>query len=102
MQEYHKLVRDNIPDIITESGRSCRVRRAGNDETFSLLLDKIIEETGELRTKPCREELADILEAAYAIAEKKGWSLEEIEKLRIEKQKKRGGYKDNVVLLYTE
>ena len=54
------------------------------------------------RTKPCIEELADIIEVIHAIAEKKGWPLESIEKFRIEKRASRGAYQENIVLLYTD
>jgi predicted house-cleaning noncanonical NTP pyrophosphatase (MazG superfamily) len=65
MPVYNKIVRDRIPEII---------ERDGADE-FIL--------------KPSKEELADLAEVLYAIAEKHGWNWPEIEKVREEKKLKR-------------
>ncbi len=102
MKEHHRLVRDRVPDLIYESGKSFTIRHADNDETFSLLLDRIVEHTEDLRINPRREDLADILEAIYSAAEKKGWTLQELENVRAEKRAARGAFQENVVLLYTD
>ena len=44
MKRYDKLVRDRIPQIIREDGRSCRTRTLGQEEYLSRLEDKLREE----------------------------------------------------------
>ncbi|MNN85071.1 hypothetical protein D3C81_2023140 [compost metagenome] len=49
--------------------------------------------------KDALEELADMLEVIRALAEGHGSSPEELEKIRVGKAEKRGGFKDRVYLI---
>ena len=60
MKRYDKLVRDRIPQIIREDGRSCRTRTRGQEEYLSLLEDKLREELDEYLQSGSMEELADL------------------------------------------
>ena len=42
--------------------------------------------------------LKDMLEVMYAIAEARGFSIAELEHVRVEKADKRGGFKDRIFL----
>ena len=85
---HKKLVRDNIPSIIAAEGKTVKYRSLTDDQEFSNeLLEKIGEETHELyyalvdfftaKTKnnvdednaAVKEELADLFEVLYTIAE---------------------------------
>ena len=48
------------------------------------------------------EELADILEVVYAIAQAKGVSIEELEAIRAKKAEERGAFKDRILLKWVE
>lgn len=50
IKDYNKLVRDNIPKIIEENGSKANTHQVKDrEELITLLLDKVIEETNELR-----------------------------------------------------
>ena len=95
---YNKLVRDNIPNIIEAKGKTPIVHTALKGEYLDKLYEKITEELNEFISKPSREEIADILEVVYSICSTYGYNLDEIEKIRREKQLKRGGFEKQIIL----
>lgn len=96
---YNKLVRDKIPEIIEKNeGRSCRTRVLDNAEYIVELNKKIQEELNEYLESGEIEELADLEEVLRAILDSKGMSYEEFERIRLEKVKKRGAFKDRIYL----
>lgn len=48
------------------------------------------------------EEMADVLEVLFAICEARGYSVDELMKVRREKCEKRGGFKESVYLVGCE
>ena len=44
------------------------------------------------------EELADLLEVMQAVVKARGWTLEELEQVRVEKAAKRGGFEKKILL----
>ena len=48
------------------------------------------------------EELADLLEVLYATAKARGYSIEELEQVRVDKQKARGGFDKKILLKSVE
>ena len=44
------------------------------------------------------EELADLLEVMSAVAAARGSSIEEVEKIRVRKKEKRGGFEKRILL----
>ncbi len=95
---HNKLVRDRIPEIIEKSGKTAYCRILNNEEYIKELDSKLNEECAEYQADKSIEELADILEVMYAIAQARGYSIEELEQVRIEKAEKRGGFKDRIYL----
>ena len=93
-----KLVRDRIPEIIRAEGLEPVIYTADAEEYGSRLRDKLQEEVAEfIASDNDPEELADILEVLYALAELAGTSREQLEKLRAVKAEKRGGFADRIV-----
>ena len=83
---YDKLVRDKIPEIIEKSGKQCEIEIL-SDEKHLEMIDKKLD-----------EELADLLEVIYAATKARGYSIEELEKVRAEKAEKRGGFDKKILL----
>ncbi len=98
MSMYNKLVRDKIPEIIMKSGTTAHCRVLDTDDYISELDRKQNEESAEYQTDKNIEELADILEVIYAIAEARGYSATELERVRLEKSEKRGGFSQRIFL----
>ena len=95
---YRKLVRDKIPEIIAQAGNSCTVKILSEEDYLKHLDAKLDEETAEYQQSNSIEELADILEVVYAIAEARGSSAEEVEAIRSIKAANRGGFKKRILL----
>lgn len=99
IKKYNKLVRDRIPEIIEASGKIC-VTEILSDEKYLKMIDaKLDEELAEYHKDQNIEELADLLEVIRAAAIARGYSIEELEKVRAEKAEKRGGFKNKLLLL---
>ena len=95
---YNKLVRDKIPEIIKASGKICETEILSDEEYIQMLDKKLDEELAEYHEEQNIEELADLLEVLYATAKAKGYSIEALDRVRIEKQKARGGFEKKVFL----
>ena len=91
MKEYNKLIRDKIPEIITSSGKQCIVDVMNEAEFLEALDCKLEEELAEYQADKSLEELADLLEVMYAVVVARGYSIEELERVRKQKAEKRGG-----------
>ena len=96
--KYNKLVGDKIPDIIKQKGGAAMTHAADGKEYWEKLKEKLLEEVGEFMKEPNEEELADILEVIYAVCDFKGFDRDSLEKLRMEKAERRGGFKKRIVL----
>ncbi len=99
-----KLVRDRIPEIITETGGSPQVSTLSSSEYRIALHNKLIEETHELIAAVGDdqiEELADILEVIIAIADDLGSDFASVQLVAIAKREKRGAFKSRI-WLHTE
>lgn len=91
-----KLVRDKIPDLITASGRTPKVRVLEEDAYRVALCDKLDEEAAEVRAANTAagllEELADVLEVLTALAEHHDACLADIITWAASKRATRGGF----------
>ena len=99
--EYNKAIRDKIPEIIQKDGYLCNVKTLSDGEFLEHLEKKISEEVAEYQNDKNPEELADILEVIYRVAQLRGVSKEELEKIRIKKSEERGGFEKNLFLIDT-
>ncbi len=93
-----KLVRDNIPNIMRSKGLVPVVRVAKDEELESLLMAKLDEELKEIKEGKNPEEVADLIEVAFALGELFGKSEEQINELRKNKNNKNGSFKKKIVL----
>lgn len=91
-----KLVRDKIPQIIIEDGRTPIVRTLFDEEYLSELDRKLNEEVAEYQADKSLEEMADVLEVLFAICEARGHSVDELMEVSDKKREKRGGFRDKV------
>ena len=96
--EYHKLVRDRIPEIIEKDGKSCVCSELSQEDYIIMLDQKLNEELAEYQDGKSMEELADLLEVMAAVAAARGSSLDEVEKIRLRKKEKRGGFEKRILL----
>mgnify|MGYP003979561097 CR=1 FL=1 len=99
--KYNKAIRDKIPEIIQKDGHSCNVKTLSDEQFLEHLEKKISEEVAEYQNDKNPEELADILEVIYRVAQLRGVSKEELEKIRIKKSEERGGFEKNLFLIDT-
>ena len=97
---YNKLVRDNIPNIIAKDGNKiCVIERLTDEEVMKYLYDKLLEEANEVVQDRNIEELADVLEVVFAIANKYGYTEEEdVLEVMDKKREERGGFNENIIL----
>ena len=96
--QYHKLVRDRIPEIIESDGKVCDWETLSDADYLRLLEEKLNEELAEYQQSKSLEELADLLEVIQAVLKARGWTWEELEQVRAEKAAKRGGFEKKILL----
>ena len=97
-KHHNKLVRDKIPEIIQKAGKTPVTHILSEEEYMTELDKKLNEECAEYQADKSIEELADMLEVMYAIAEARGWSVSELEAVRREKAEKRGAFERRIFL----
>ena len=104
-QEFNKLVRDKIPEVIQGGGERVLSARVDRETILDALRAKLVEEAVE--TKDAQdadqivEELADVEEVLCSILDSIGKDREELERVRLRKKEKRGGFSKGLVLLET-
>lgn len=98
---YNKAVRDKIPEIIQKSGSECNIKVLSDPEFLPLLEKKLHEELEEYESSKSVEELTDLIEIIYRIAELRGTPNEALDKMRFAKREKRGGFDKNLYLIDT-
>ena len=96
---YNKLVRDKIPELIEAKGERAVLRILEAEEYRRCLEDKLDEEVTEFHRDRNLEELADILEVVYALADTLGASRQELMDAYDKKHQKRGGFSRRVFLI---
>ena len=98
MKNYNKLVRDKIPGIIQADGKNCDIETVSKQDHYKLLKMKLIEETEEFLEDENLEELADIMEVIFSLANSLGYKEQDLIKKRKDKKNERGGFKEGIVL----
>ena len=95
---YDKLVRDKIPEIIEKSEKQCEMEILSDEKYIEMIDKKLDEELAEYHKDKNLEELADLLEVVYAATKARGYSIDDLEKVRAEKAEKRGGFDKKILL----
>lgn len=95
---YNKLVRDRIPEIIEKYGNKCSTEILSDEEYIEMLDKKLDEELAEYHKDQNLEELADLLEVIYAATEARGYTINQLEEIRLKKQSERGAFKEKILL----
>lgn len=96
--KYNKLVRDKIPEIISESGKSVAYRKL-NEEEYKVALElKLDEEVSEFHENPSIAEIADIAEVLYALIEAYGYRVIDVIKYRAAKREEKGSFDERIFL----
>ena len=106
---FNKLVRDKMIDVwkydienkISASGYSAKY--IPQEETLERLKDKLLEESQEVFESytddvKLKEELADVIEVIDGIIFHKGFTLEEVLKIKEAKKVKKGGFEKGLYL----
>ncbi|MEK4081445.1 nucleoside triphosphate pyrophosphohydrolase [Solibacillus sp. FSL K6-1126] len=103
MPVYNKLVRDLIPQIIEKSGSKFTTRILQSSEYLTEIKKKLEEEVHEYQkttnNQEALEELADILELIHAALPIHEATFEDLEKIRVAKKEKRGGFEQGIYLV---
>lgn len=99
---YNKLVRDRIPEIIEGQGGKADIRILEPEEYTHYLEQKLDEEVGEYHKERNLEELADILEVVYALAENLGATKDALLEIYQSKHDSRGGFSKKIFLISKE
>lgn len=98
---YNKLVRDNIPDIIESNGERPIIEILDDKNYKKELENKLLEECNEVINSSGEdriEELADLLEVMIAISNVENKTIDDVDKIRVKKKEKRGGFSKKIYL----
>lgn len=103
--EFNKLVRDKIPEVIASRGEHVVLVELEGEALITALRRKLIEEAFEVldakSVGQITEELADLREVVLALTSRLEIPEEEIENVREEKLKSRGGFYKSLMLTRT-
>ena len=106
MPIYNKLVRDGIPAIIEAGNKKYIMNVLESDQHEVEIKRKLDEELKEYQEassdEEAVEELADLLELIYAVLPLHNSSIEDLEKVRLAKREKRGGFDKGYYLIEVE
>jgi predicted house-cleaning noncanonical NTP pyrophosphatase (MazG superfamily) len=99
---YQKLVRDRIPEIITEAGKDFSVTQMRGERLKDYAMKKLQEEVQEFVENPCAEEAADIMEVFHFVCNRMGIKDSEIMAQTTSKRILRGGFEMGYILEWVE
>lgn len=100
--KYNKLVRDRISEIIEANGKRCATEILDDGKYLEMIDAKLEEELAEYHKDQSLEELADLVEVVYAAAKARGYTIEQLEEVRVKKAEKRGGFDRKILLVEVE
>ena len=99
---YQKLVRDRIPEVITNAGKPFATRKASEQELMDYAMKKLQEEVQEFIEDPSAEEAGDIMEIFYFICDKLEINDLTIMAEKTAKRVQRGGFDKGLILEWVE
>lgn len=103
MTKTNILIRDNVPAIMSQQGKTCRTAHLDDTKYLELLNNLFIEEVKRYVAQDSIDNkdiecLADVGEVMHAILALKGVALEEFQRVRMQRFEELGGYLDRVFL----
>lgn len=105
MKKPNKIVRNKIPDIIKNSGRTCKYRKIRGKERVTALVNKLVEEAEEVldayengTVKEFREEMADLHEVFMETLRHTSSNFEDVVSAGIIKNLDKGDFSDGIFL----
>lgn len=103
MPIYNKLVRDRILEVLENEKLSYTSKTLTTIEFEKAIQEKFYEELKEFEEAQTKVEqmgeLADILELVHVAAQLNGICWRDLEKVRLEKKAKRGGFNERIFLI---
>ena len=101
--QYPKLIRDRIPEIVERNGQTAKVYREEDTVKYlDFLFTKLIEEATELVQADTldhqKEELADVREVIATIQDTLGLAEADVEAVQSSKREERGGFKGRLIM----
>jgi predicted house-cleaning noncanonical NTP pyrophosphatase (MazG superfamily) len=93
-----KLVRDNIPQIMSDKGEKPDYYVADPAEYLQALYEKMNEEMKEFIEDPCIDEAADVLEVFLTLIDHYDMLPVDVFSAANKKKMDRGGFKDRYIL----
>lgn len=102
MNEYQKLIRDKIPQIINSNNQKCQVKMLSNSEYKEALKHKLIEESREVLTANLDNltaEIADVYEVIDTLIKVYKLDKKNIQKIQKQKAKLRGKFDKKCFLI---
>lgn len=97
-QEYNKLVRDKIPEIIRLQTQKPIFHIASEHEYKQKIFEKLYEEINEFKNEPSEEELADIYEVLNSLCVVFNIDKLKANRILIKKKNKHGGFSNKIIL----
>ena len=94
-----KIVRDQIPNLITKSGQTPVYDVVSAEEAITGLETKLSEELSEYLADHSLEEMADLLEVIHGLLFHRGISWNQLEEIRLKKREERGGFEKRLLLI---
>lgn len=103
MPTYNKLVRDAIPDVISQTGKEFRTSTVTGETLLTELKKKLLEEAEEfVQSSNDPAELADVLEVMEALAAAMELDWETLRQIQADKRVQRGGFQKGIFLEWVE
>lgn len=104
-QDYNKLVRDNIINLIEDEGRKCNFKYLNDSDFNYALRKKLVEESIEVlyasNLDELQEELADILEVFETIINFHHLKINNLLQIKEKKYEDKGGFHKRIFLKNT-
>jgi len=101
----NKIVRNKIPDIIKESGRTCKYRKITGKERVTALVNKLVEEAEEVldayengTITEFKEEMADLHEVFMETLQHTSIDYGDVISAGILKNMEKGSFTDGIFL----
>ncbi len=104
-RDYHKLVRDQIPEIIRAEGRACETEVLEAEAYRAALRAKLVEEAKEVagaEGESLAQEVADLYEVIDALLAEHGIDRDRVLAVQQARREQRGGFARRILLRWSE